>query len=171
VTIIFRELSTILPAILLIARSGTAVASELASMKLNKEVDALWSMGIHPYSYIVFPRLAGGVFSLIGLSIYFNLFAVLFGAIFSLLFMGMDFSYFIHQIFYQIRAGDIGIFFVKNILSGSIIFLVCSKQGMSLKTSSHEIPQVTMSAVMSCISMVLCTHILCSIVFYMVFYG
>ncbi len=171
VTIILRELSTLLPAILLIARSGTAVASELASMKLNKEVDALWSMGIHPYSYIVFPRLAGGVVSLLALSIYFNLFAIIFGAVFALLFMGMDFSFFMNQIFFQIRTGDISIFFIKNILSGLIIFLVSSQQGLSLKVSSHEIPQVTMTAVMKCISMVLFTHAICSIVFYAVVYG
>ncbi|MCB0348815.1 MAG: ABC transporter permease [Bdellovibrionales bacterium] len=170
-TIILREVSTLLPAILLIARSGTAVASELASMKLNKEVDALWSMGIHPYSYIVFPRLVGGVASLLALSIYFNLFAIIFGSIFAILFMGMDFSYFINQIFYQIRSGDISVFFIKNILSGCIIFLVSSQQGLSLKLSSHEIPQVTMMAVMKCISMVLFTHILCSVVFYWVVYG
>jgi phospholipid/cholesterol/gamma-HCH transport system permease protein len=171
VTIILREVSTLLPAILIIARSGTAVASELASMKLNKEVDALWSMGIHPYSYIIFPRLTAGILSLLALSIYFNVFAVLFGAFFALLFMGMDFSFFINQIFYQVRTGDISVFFIKNILSGAIIFLVSSQQGLSLQQSAHEIPQVTMGAVMKCITMVLFTHILCSIIFYLVVYG
>ena len=44
VIVVIRELSPLLTALIVIARSGTAVASELGTMKVNKETDALQAM-------------------------------------------------------------------------------------------------------------------------------
>src|SRR5690606_35674705 len=79
VGIIIRELAPLLTALIVIARSGTAVASEIGNMRVNREIEALEAMGIHPLSYIVFPRLMGGVVSVVCLAVYFVLIAALGG--------------------------------------------------------------------------------------------
>src|SRR5690606_15162446 len=63
VLVVVREVAPLLTALIVIARSGTAVASELGNMKANKEIESLISMGIDPQSFIVFPRLLGGIVS------------------------------------------------------------------------------------------------------------
>src|SRR6202020_946151 len=63
VAIIVREIAPLLTALIVIARSGTAVASEIGNMRVNREIEALESMGIHPLGFIVFPRLLGGMVS------------------------------------------------------------------------------------------------------------
>src|SRR3954470_2609109 len=54
VAIIVRELAPLLTALIVIARSGTAVSSEIGNMRVNREIEALECMGIHPLSYVVF---------------------------------------------------------------------------------------------------------------------
>ncbi len=75
ILIVLREVAPLLTALIVIARSGTAVASEIGTMKVNNEIEALEAMGINPLSYIVFPRLLGGVISVVCLAFYFTLIA------------------------------------------------------------------------------------------------
>ena len=51
-----RELGPLWAAVIVLARSGSAMTAELGTMKVNEEVDALEVMGIDPVSYLVVPR-------------------------------------------------------------------------------------------------------------------
>jgi phospholipid/cholesterol/gamma-HCH transport system permease protein len=53
-----RELGPVMCAVLLAGRVGSAIAAELASMKVYQEVDALETMNIPPARILVFPRIA-----------------------------------------------------------------------------------------------------------------
>src|SRR3954463_6169510 len=57
-----RELGPMMVAILLAGRVGSAIAAELASMKVYQEVDALETMNIPPARMLVMPRLAAVLF-------------------------------------------------------------------------------------------------------------
>ena len=52
----FRELGPLVTAIIVAGRSGAGLASELATMQVSEEIDALRSMGFHPVSWLVVPR-------------------------------------------------------------------------------------------------------------------
>ena len=52
----FRELGPLVTAIVVAGRSGAGLASELATMKVSEEIDALRSMGFDPVSWLVVPR-------------------------------------------------------------------------------------------------------------------
>ena len=45
-------------AILMAGRIGSAITAELGSMKVYREIDALWTMKINPIHYLVLPRVA-----------------------------------------------------------------------------------------------------------------
>jgi phospholipid/cholesterol/gamma-HCH transport system permease protein len=55
---VVRELGPVMVAILIAGRVGSAMAAELASMKVYQEVDALVTMNIPPERILVLPRLA-----------------------------------------------------------------------------------------------------------------
>ena len=57
-----RELGPVMVAILLAGRVGSAIAAELASMKVYQEIDALVTMNIPPARMLVMPRLAAALF-------------------------------------------------------------------------------------------------------------
>lgn len=167
IVIIVREIGPLLTALVVIARSGTAVASELGNMRVNKEIMALESMGVNPLSYIVFPRLLGGVLSIICLAFYFSMIALIGGFIISQLTMDMQFSYFVNAISQAFTSDDIFIFFLKNGFSGLIIFVVSAYQGLQVRQSPHEVPQATTKAVMNSIIYVISFNLIVTTLFYL----
>ena len=52
----FRELGPLVTAMVVAGRSGAGIASEIATMKVSEEIDALQSMGFDPVRWLVAPR-------------------------------------------------------------------------------------------------------------------
>ena len=151
VMIIVRELGPLITALVVIARSGTAVASEVGNMRVNKEIEALESMGINPLSYIVFPRILGGVISVLCLAFYFNAIALLGGYFVTRLINEMPFAFYADSLARAFALEDVWLFLLKNGFSGMIMFVVSCYQGMLVQQSPHEVPQVTTKAVVNSI--------------------
>jgi phospholipid/cholesterol/gamma-HCH transport system permease protein len=158
VVIIVREVGPLVTALIVIARSGTAVASEIGNMRVNREIEALETMGINPLSYIVFPRLIGGVVSVLCLAFYFNLIALL---------QDIPFSFYTESLANAFAAEDVYLFLLKNGFSGMIIFVVSCYQGLLVKQSSHEVPQVTTKAVVNSIIYVTTFNLTVTTLFYL----
>lgn len=57
--LVMDEAAPLLVALLVIARSGTAIATELAAMRAGNEVDALVVHGVNPHLHLGLPRVAG----------------------------------------------------------------------------------------------------------------
>jgi len=167
VAIIVRELAPLLTALIVIARSGTAVASEIGNMRVNREVEALEAMGIHPLSYIVFPRLMGGVVSVICLAVYFVVVACFGGYMVTSLLHALPFSFFLDSLARAFSSADVGLFMLKNAFSGLIIFMISCYQGLLVKDGPHEVPQVTTKAVVNSVIYVVMFNMTVTILFYL----
>jgi phospholipid/cholesterol/gamma-HCH transport system permease protein len=167
IVIIVREVGPLLTALIVIARSGTAVASEIGTMRVNREIEALEVMGIHPLSFIVFPRLMGGVISVLCLAFYFNFISVMGGFVITKFVHDMPFSFYTDSLAQAFTTDDIFIFFLKNGFSGMIIFVICCYQGLSVRQSPHEVPQVTTKAVVNSVIYVVCFNALVTLLFYL----
>jgi phospholipid/cholesterol/gamma-HCH transport system permease protein len=141
------ELGPLITGLVVIARSGSAVATELGNMRANGETEALEVLAIDPLSYIVFPRLVAGVVSVLCLVIYFDLVAFV-GAYFATgLIQPVPFTAFCTQLLQHVRAEDLFVIALKSVLMGIVIFSVSSYQGLQVRLSAHEVPQVTTRAV------------------------
>ncbi len=151
VVIIVRELGPLVTALIVIARSGTAVASEIGNMRVNREIEALEAMGINPLSYIVFPRIVGGVISVLCLAFYFCAIALLGGFLVTRFINDMPFAFYADSLANAFTAADVGLFLAKNGFSGVIIFIIACYQGLLVQQSAHEVPQVTTKAVVNSI--------------------
>lgn len=167
VVIIVREIGPLLTALIVIARSGTAVASELGSMKVNREVEALEVMGINPLSYIVFPRLVGGIVSVLCLAFYFIFVALVGGFLVTRVVDSTPFSFYLDSLARAFAAEDVILFLLKNTFSGAIIFTVSCYQGMMVKNGPHEVPQVTTKAVVNSVIYVTVFNLIVTTLFYL----
>ena len=76
VFVLFRELTPIACSIILIARSATAMAAELATIKVQQEVEALHVMGISVYHYLLAPRIVASMVSLFCMAVIFWMFSI-----------------------------------------------------------------------------------------------
>ena len=91
VWVVVRELGPLFAAILIVARSTPAIATELALMKTHHELDHLQQMGIAPHDYLIVPRIAGVSLSVMALSFYFQIIAILGGISVSTLYQQVAF--------------------------------------------------------------------------------
>lgn len=167
IVMILREAGPLFVALVVIARSGTAVASELGNMRANREIEALESMGINPLSFIVFPRVLGGVISVLCLAFYFNVLALLGGFVLTKFVQDMPFAFYSDSLMTAFAKEDLWIFLLKNGFSGMIIFVVSCYQGLSVKKSPHEVPQVTTQAVVNSIIFVVVFNLMVTALFYL----
>jgi phospholipid/cholesterol/gamma-HCH transport system permease protein len=167
IMIIFREVAPLLTALIVIARSGTAVASEIGNMRVNREIEALEVIGIDPLSFIVFPRLVGGIISVMCLAFYFVAVAILGGFLITRMVNDMPFSFYCDSLANAFTKEDVWIFLVKNCFSGAIIFVNCCYQGLLVEQSSHEVPQATTRAVMNSVIFVVLFNLVMTTLFYL----
>lgn len=167
VAIIVRELGPLITALVVIARSGTAVASEVGNMRANREIEALESVGINPLSYIVFPRLIGGVISVLCLSIYFVVIAIMGGYFITRLIHGIAFGFYLQSLATAVSADDVWLFLLKNGFSGIIIFVISCHQGLSVQRSPTEVPIMTTQAVVKSIIYVVIFNLAVTTLFYL----
>ena len=166
IMIILREVAPLLTALIVIARSGTAVASEIGSMRVHQEIEALEVMGIDPLSFIVFPRLVGGMLSVLCLAFYFVMIAVLGGYLLTSWTTDLAFSFYSDSLAAALTPADAWVFVIKNCFSGAIIFINSCHQGMLVGSSPHEVPQATTRAVVNSVVYVVLFNLLVTTIFY-----
>ena len=80
-TVGLQELAPLLVSLLLVARSVSAVVTELAGMKVSGEISMLKRHGVNPTEYLLAPRLAGFLLAAAMLFIYFSVAALVAGCI------------------------------------------------------------------------------------------
>jgi len=168
VTVVVRELSSILTALIVISRSGTAIATELGNMVVNHEIDSLLAIGISPIAYLVVSRLLGVVIATFILTIYFNISAIVGGWLFSTFFFPVNFMDFFGEFIKNLQPADLIICVVKPIIFGFAIALNSCYQGLRVRNASTEVPQRTIQAVVKSIVAVVFFDIIITALFYLV---
>ena len=167
VVIIVRELGPLMTALIVIARSGTAVASEVGNMRANREIEALEAIGINPLSYIVFPRIVGGVISVVCLSFYFTVIALIGGFFLTKLIQDLPLNFYLDSLATAIAFEDLWLFLLKTTFGGMIIFVVSCYQGLSVSRSHTEVPIATTQAVVNSIIYVVVFNLSVTSLFYL----
>lgn len=163
---VVREMGPLFAAIIVIARSCTAVAAELASMKINDELSFLRSMGISPAAYLVVPRVAGMALSLFLLTFWFQAVAIFGGLALSSLFIQLPFLSHMQSIFTALGIFDIAASLLKSLLFGLLVAGAACYHGLRVQASITEIPQVTTRAVMQSLLAVVLIDVLVTVVFF-----
>src|SRR5580658_2514878 len=89
---ITRELGPLVTAIVVIGRSGSAFAAEIATMRVTEELDALETMALDPVAFLVVPKFVAMAVMLPCLAIWADLMGVLGGALFGVAGAGYTFG-------------------------------------------------------------------------------
>ncbi len=152
--IVIRELGPLLAAIIIIARSSTAIIAELALMRINGEISALYAMGVDPTGYLLLPRLTGVTLCVTILSIYFIATATLGGMLVSALFQAVPLYRLADQFLAMANPWELGYAVLKSTAFGVVIATVACHHGWTVSQSVNAIPQVVTKGVMRSIFLV-----------------
>jgi phospholipid/cholesterol/gamma-HCH transport system permease protein len=58
---ITRELAPVLSGLIVAGRVGSRIAAELGTLRVTEQIDALWTLGVNPMKYLVFPRIIASI--------------------------------------------------------------------------------------------------------------
>ena len=147
VLVITRELGPLLTAFIIIARSATAIATELGHMVVSHEIEAYVSVGIDPIAYLVVPRFLGVTISMVVLNVYFNFSGLIASFLFTQLIKPIQFAEYFRNLLHALQPVDAISSLVKSVVFGAIIATVATHQGFRVKTSTTEVPVVAIRAV------------------------
>jgi phospholipid/cholesterol/gamma-HCH transport system permease protein len=145
---ILRELGPLVTTVVVIGRSGTAIATELATMTVRREVEDLETLGIDPIQYLFVPRLIGVVAALFGLIVYFDLTAIA-GGYAALALWGSPpwLPAFLSSLTGAMDLSDAALLPVKALLFGALIAAFASHRGLGAGASPTEVPRAAARAV------------------------
>lgn len=149
------ELSPLITALVIIGRSGTALTVLIGNMRVNKEINALHSMGISYVDYIVMPAFLSFVISLISLNFYFSIFAILGGLLFASISIKIPLVIFIMEIAETLKFSDIAIIIAKSFVYGTVISLVSCFYGLEVRNIRGVPKAIIKSVVTSVISLII----------------
>ena len=140
-TIIVRELGPLFAAIIVVARSGTAIASELATSRVMGETTALEALGVDPVQYMVIPRLAGCAISVALLAVYFDALAILGGLVTTSWLARLPPGDYLESLRMGLSAWDVPLVLLKGSIFGIGTAAVCCWSGLRAARTPAAIPQ------------------------------
>lgn len=168
VTVVVRELGPLLTAIVVLGRSGTAIAAELATNGVLRETEALESMGVDPLQYLVVPRVLGGAISVAILAVFFDVVALGGGAIFAWALADVSPGALAASVQAALRPSDLWLTVIKGAVFGLGISTLCSFEGLVGGRRPTDIPQCVTRGVVASLLFVFLVSTGFSLLFWLV---
>ena len=150
-----RELGTLMTAIMVAGRSGSAFAAQLGTMKITEEIDAMRTIGVSPVEALVIPRIIAAVVMMPLLAFWAMLLALIGGGIFVWLDLSIPPITYIQRLREVIPITDMWVGIIKAPVFGFIIALAGCFQGMLVEGNSEEVGTRTTTAVVQSIFLVI----------------
>jgi phospholipid/cholesterol/gamma-HCH transport system permease protein len=144
---IVGELGPLLAAMIIVARSGVAIATELALMRARGEAASLERMRISTLDYLVVPRVAALTVSVAVLTIYFQATAITGGLAASAFYQNVSFTVQLGRFLESTSAAYLGLTLLKSIGFGAAIASVCCWHGLGIARTLNGVPVAAMNAV------------------------
>jgi phospholipid/cholesterol/gamma-HCH transport system permease protein len=161
----FKELGPLVVGIVLAARSGSAIAAELGTMKVNEELDALTTMGLDPVRFLVVTRVMMIVFVAPLLTVFADLAGLVGGAV-VFTSLGYTLSLFVDQLMQVATYVDLLGGLIKATAYGLLVAGVGCLRGLQTATGAQAVGDSTTRAVVAGIILIIITDGIFSAVFY-----
>jgi phospholipid/cholesterol/gamma-HCH transport system permease protein len=142
-----KELGPVLTALMVSGRNASGMASELGSMKVTEQIDAMRALGTDPSRKLVTPRLVATVFMLFFLTIISDAVGIAGGALVSVTLLGLNATTYIHSSYSTLAYGNVVEGLTKALFSGFIIATVGCFYGMRTEGGTQGVGKATTQAV------------------------
>jgi len=142
-----RELGPVLTGIMVSGRNASSMASELGSMVVTEQIDAMRALGVDPMRKLVTPRLFATIFSLFFLTIIANFFGILGGAAVTVFMNHQNGTQYFSMAYEYLHYPDILQGLVKPLFSGFIIASIGCFYGLRTTGGTEGVGRSTIQAV------------------------
>ena len=142
-----KELGPVLTGLMVSGRNASGMASELGSMKVTEQIDAMRALGTDPVRKLVTPRISATVFMLFFLTILSDAVGIAGGALVSVFLLGLNASAYFHNSYRSLVYADVVQGITKPLFFGFIIASVGCFYGMNTKGGTQGVGKATTQAV------------------------
>ncbi len=168
VVVIIREIGPLLVNLVVIGRSGSAVAAEMASMRVRREFEVLEAQGVDPMVYLIMPRVFGIAVSVFGLAVIFTVVSLGSGYLSGLFLVAAqsDPTLFINRVLGALTPTDLIHFLVKTLVPGLLTGTICTLEGIQVRDAATEVPKAATRGVVRSMGAVVVVSALVSLLTY-----
>jgi phospholipid/cholesterol/gamma-HCH transport system permease protein len=159
--VVLREVGPLIAAVLVIHRSGTAIATELALREISGEMASLRRMRIDPYDYLVVPRVAGMAVANAALTLYVQIIAVGGGIVLASVIIQVPLAELLTHFFLLASPLDFVYSLIKSVLFGAAIAVVACYHGLNPGGRSiNAVPRAAIRAVTEALLLVMLLNVI-----------
>ena len=146
---ITRELGPVLAALMLAGRVSAAIAAEIGTMRVTEQIDAMSTLSVNPYKYLVAPRLIAGVLCLPLLVIVADAIGVFGGYLVATEALGFDGQIHMQRTLDFMTTDDVVTGLIKAAVFGFIITLMGCYHGFNSRGGAQGVGRATTYAVVN----------------------
>ncbi len=146
-----RELAPVLAAVVVTARAGSTMASELGNMRVTEQIDAITTMGVSPVQYLVVPRVVATTLLLPLLATCFGVAGQAGAYVVAVQWQGIDPGIFFDKISQFMTTHDLRMAVTKSLVFGFVVSLVCCRKGYDASGGARGVGEATAKAVVASI--------------------
>jgi phospholipid/cholesterol/gamma-HCH transport system permease protein len=142
-----KELGPVLTGLMVSGRNASGMASELGSMKVTEQIDAMRALGTDPIRKLVTPRVVATIFMLFFLTIVSDACGIAGGALVAVGMLRLNAGAFFHTGYMSLVNGDVVEGLVKPLFSGFIIATIGCYYGLRTTGGTRGVGRSTTQAV------------------------
>jgi len=144
---LMRELSPVLTSLIVTARVGSAITTEIGSMKVTEQIDALVTLAVNPVQYLVTPRIIAAIVMLPVLTATADFVGIAGAYYVAVILMQVDGGVFMDKISEYAREWDLISGLIKSSVFGLILSLIACHKGLGASGGARGVGRATTQSV------------------------
>lgn len=144
-----RELAPLMTAIIVCGRSGAAFAAEIGSMKVSEEIDALRTLGLGPFGWLVVPRVIALMTVVPVLTLLGDFMGILGGMIVAVCDLDLTVRGYLRETVLTVQPMDVASGLAKSSIFALAIALIACQQGFAATGGAQGVGRRTTATVVA----------------------
>lgn len=144
---LIRELGPVLSALMVTGRAGSAITAEIGIMRISEQIDALETMALDPYKYLISPKFIAAMISMPLLCAIFDVVGIYGGWVVGVKLLGVNPGAYFSEMYKSVEWKDVYSGFVKSYSFGIIIAWIGCYKGYYAGHGAEGVSKATTEAV------------------------
>ncbi len=164
--LIVREDGIIMSGFAIISMIGSSIASEIATMRVTEQIDAIQVLKVNPIRYLFVPRVLSGVLMMPPVLVVASLVGIVGGGVASHLASGLSYRAFFESVWHGLFMKDMNVALLKAVVFGFTIALISCVCGYTAKGGARGVGEATTKAVVWSFVAIVLWDLLFSVIFF-----
>lgn len=144
---LIRELGPVLSALMVTGRAGSAITAEIGIMRISEQIDALETMALDPYKYLISPKFIAAMISMPLLCAIFDVVGIYGGWLVGVKLLGVNPGAYFSEMYRSVEWKDVYSGFVKSFSFGVIIAWIGCYKGYYAGHGAEGVSRATTESV------------------------